>query len=331
MSLSRRAFTLIELLVVIAIIAILAAILFPVFAQAKEAAKKTHCVSNNKQTALAGIMYATDADDVMSRLDNNGSCWYGENPCNTPDWGDFRPPSNLQANYNAGSTVMYFGAIEPYMKNFGIAVCPTIGPTNWAGVISNWPSIGGNPVPVGGYQPALNNYYTAVLPQMAVNMMVVDWNIPAPPSGSGYINYRPGAPRGQFSAIKNPASVIMMVAESTWDWQSSIDNGVGNLAVWPSWPLNTSCWSWWAEGWTRYVHTGKSGHYNGTTANGPTQNPNMQGLAVFSFCDGHVHPMRYNEAEKCIPNPTGQTWYEFPNNGGALSWYYPYWIPEIEH
>lgn len=58
----RRAFTLIELLVVIAIIAILAAILFPVFAQAKEAAKKTVCISNLKQITTSTIMYVTDND-----------------------------------------------------------------------------------------------------------------------------------------------------------------------------------------------------------------------------------------------------------------------------
>lgn len=59
----RKAFTLIELLVVIAIIAILAAILFPVFAQAKLAAKKTVALSNAKQIGLASHMYAGDADD----------------------------------------------------------------------------------------------------------------------------------------------------------------------------------------------------------------------------------------------------------------------------
>jgi len=62
---NRKGFTLIELLVVIAIIAILAAILFPVFAQAKLAAKKASCTSNAKQAALGLIMYGGDSDDMF--------------------------------------------------------------------------------------------------------------------------------------------------------------------------------------------------------------------------------------------------------------------------
>jgi prepilin-type N-terminal cleavage/methylation domain-containing protein/prepilin-type processing-associated H-X9-DG protein len=69
----RKAFTLIELLVVIAIIAILAAILFPVFAQAKAAAKKTQDLSNLKQIGLGVVMYAGDYDDKFPRTYYSGA------------------------------------------------------------------------------------------------------------------------------------------------------------------------------------------------------------------------------------------------------------------
>lgn len=73
----RRAFTLIELLVVIAIIAILAAILFPVFSQAREKARQTTCLSNQKQHANALVMYVQDYDEYLPPwLDGvNGGSW----------------------------------------------------------------------------------------------------------------------------------------------------------------------------------------------------------------------------------------------------------------
>src|SRR6476659_6093790 len=76
----RRGFTLIELLVVIAIIAILAAILFPVFAQARAKARQTSCTSNMKQVGLAILMYATDYDEQLPWGASNGGAttttWY---------------------------------------------------------------------------------------------------------------------------------------------------------------------------------------------------------------------------------------------------------------
>ncbi len=73
----RRAFTLIELLVVITIIAILAALLFPVFAQAKEAAKKTSCLSNLKNIGTAIMLYGNDNDDYFPNINMVG-LWTGK-------------------------------------------------------------------------------------------------------------------------------------------------------------------------------------------------------------------------------------------------------------
>jgi prepilin-type N-terminal cleavage/methylation domain-containing protein len=96
-SLSKRGFTLIELLVVIAIIAILAAILFPVFAQAKVAAKKTSVLSNAKQYGIAHLMYATDYDDMFSPV----AGFHGE--FDLPSWAVL---------------------IDPYVKNVAIIMDP---------------------------------------------------------------------------------------------------------------------------------------------------------------------------------------------------------------
>lgn len=101
----RKAFTLIELLVVIAIIAILAAILFPVFAQAKEAAKKTACLSGTKQTGVAFYMYATDSDDILPQ-----TSWEGTITPNPINPGDIY---QIHWTYN----------LQPYMKNMDILVC----------------------------------------------------------------------------------------------------------------------------------------------------------------------------------------------------------------
>ncbi len=96
----RRGFTLIELLVVIAIIAILAAILFPVFAKAREKARQATCTSNFKQVGLAVMQYVQDYDETFPM---HGCCAYG-----------VQPP----APYG----VMF--VLEPYMKSAQALRCP---------------------------------------------------------------------------------------------------------------------------------------------------------------------------------------------------------------
>src|SRR5687767_14463963 len=120
----KRAFTLIELLVVIAIIAILAAILFPVFAQAREKARQTSCLSNTKQVGTAFQMYLQDYDEVMviTMAQNTGSSGF------SPQW--------------------WSKLVEPYIKNWQIFRCPSSadgrsiwgsGPFGWW---ANWSRFG---------------------------------------------------------------------------------------------------------------------------------------------------------------------------------------------
>ena len=100
----RSGFTLIELLVVIAIIAILAAILFPVFAKAREKARQSSCLNNMKQIGLACMQYAQDYDERYPAGDSVA-------------WGDFVYP-----NYPRGG---YVDAIYPYVKNVQVFMCPS--------------------------------------------------------------------------------------------------------------------------------------------------------------------------------------------------------------
>jgi prepilin-type N-terminal cleavage/methylation domain-containing protein/prepilin-type processing-associated H-X9-DG protein len=124
----RRAFTLIELLVVIGIIAIIAAILFPVFAQARERARQVGCLSNMRQLSTGLQMYIQDWDET------------------------FVPSTNYAAAETAPERI-WPSALSPYLRNTGILTCPSSAVRGYA---ADWPSRGLSSIGyngVTGYDP----------------------------------------------------------------------------------------------------------------------------------------------------------------------------------
>lgn len=188
----RQAFTLIELLVVIAIIAILAAILFPVFAKAREKARQISCLSNLKQIGLGIMQYATDYDGKFPMGTYNEPRNWEVNPdvgpggnadCGSPDGWNGQPINadltldgcDYGSNFYA---VLMHVQLNPYMKNTQLWFCPSdkyrdpsrynsnVGLQsyqwfpNW---VYNWPGTGfvQHPPDLSGEQPSDKSEYSA--------------------------------------------------------------------------------------------------------------------------------------------------------------------------
>jgi len=155
--LHRRGFTLIELLVVIAIIAILAAIMFPVFAKAKEGANRSACLNCVKQISMAMMMYLDDNDGAFAP----GICGRNGQPAIFNQPGTYAPqrvPGMPGSTYqiadgtNAGFWVNWMDTMYPYIKNLKLMVCPT--------AKNNTVSWWGGKQPISyGYNPTINGCF----------------------------------------------------------------------------------------------------------------------------------------------------------------------------
>jgi len=296
-------FTLIELLVVIAIIAILAAILFPVFAQARERARAASCLSNTKQLGLAFMQYLQDNEDRFPEYILGYTNPPGGSANNIPTVpgnidGATRPAERYLIDYGRGGGFHFVGwmdAIYPYMKSLQLFHCPShkrpmiisdedkpafAGPNsdadddNWRW----WP-------PSYGYSGCINGSYC-----------------------DGYTANGPGGPPAphpaHMSVIKNSANKVLLVHNATVyttypsfhgmqsgdDFYNNFPNGSGVE------PFDSG------KAWVQQVH------------------PHFEGSNV-TFCDGHAK------------------WYQrkHPLNGGGApqgSWgnniNYGYWIPYTE-
>ena len=207
-----RAFTLIELLVVIAILAILAAILFPVFARAREKARQTACLSNLKQIGSAILMYAQDYEESLPLVESG--------TCGTPDsygWADL---------------------VYPYVKNAQVFDCPSATPRMVQNTALNPPRFrrdrGGtgagvnNDCTTGAALPADTNY------NYGVNSFFAPPNNRDAHGGPFWTVVRSGEtvmPNGNFAAIPAPATTVgISEGRGSSPWSLSGGNSAWDFA-----------------------------------------------------------------------------------------------------
>jgi len=266
----KKAFTLIELLVVIAIIAILAAILFPVFAQAKLAAKKTTSLSNQKQISLGIIMYAGDADDYYPRNDGctlNDSLltYYNVQPAGTNP----APWCNGSASPGAfafrDNHYAWQKWVLPYIKSLGLFNHPTIALIKGTSLTSGVPNNTDQGEIASGY--ALNIAITG-----ALNV----W-----PSPAAFGAYRDSFVGGTQTGLASPAEAMLTTEQwfevVTGAWETNY-NGQQT----PYWPAAFK--EHWEAMYYKSGGTGDCGVQTGVID--PTKAP--FGVVPVGYADGHV-------------------------------------------
>ncbi|HWD37649.1 MAG TPA: prepilin-type N-terminal cleavage/methylation domain-containing protein [Fimbriimonas sp.] len=268
---SRAGFTLIELLVVIAIIAILAAILFPVFAQAKAAAKKTASISNTKQMTLACLMYGNDFDDTAVPLTN------GQDLTNT-----------------SGIPFTWPMLVNPYSKNYDILKEPNDGTQNqgqWIQNANDW-GLGIAP-PLTGYQlDFLRTFFGSWGYNYVFMSPITDDSTQI---RHGISLTRPGSPANMAMLVGG------MGSNATGTWPSCGGTAAGYYAMDPpSREGSDNTVNSWNQGW--YLEHGTDGQacggntwnlYNAYGSTWPRYNQGKNGagdpgLVPVGFVDGHV-------------------------------------------
>jgi prepilin-type N-terminal cleavage/methylation domain-containing protein len=180
---SASAFTLIELLVVIAIIAILAAILFPVFAQARAKARQASCTSNVKQLSLSFMMYVQDYDE-------NFPYWA---------WGNSSPIGGCSGTPCGHFESIWFNAIYPYVKNAQVYTCPSTNDHSTIAQNAMWAWVAGS-------SPA--SYLEQYGITSALINATISYGMSEPlEQGSAFGNF--GSPTA-LAALTKPADTIMI-------------------------------------------------------------------------------------------------------------------------
>lgn len=251
----RTAFTLIELLVVIAIIAILAAILFPVFAQARAKARQTTSLSNEKQIVLGVLMYIQDYDEtLMPYL--------------------YAPPGvNIFAYGDPDVTYTWPELIQPYLKNWDLFRCSADGQANLQQYLSNW----GYPA---NSSEKVINYARGTQSNYGYNYVYL-----APISGASpnWISQ----PKS-LAAVQQPADTVLITNSTAWGAAGSTPNCSGVGGGWMSNDPPSSDFSGttaWNGGWRLDNVSCKWDRFGGMY-------PRHTGTVLIGWVDGHVKAMR---------------------------------------
>lgn len=281
---SRSGFTLIELLVVIAIIAILAAILFPVFAQAREKARQTSCLSNEKQLGTALLMYTQDYEETFPTT------------CVTY-WPSVNPHS-------------YYWAYEiaPYIKNLPVLWCPSDGGP-FPDSVGHTPTTTGAD-PADSWGPMLSyaaNCLMGGVPGSADNTQVGVFAIMNPSwvSSTWFHNVGPTT----LANVNNPSASIALGEKLSSDQQYTDQKSFGENGSFFAWS-NTFLWDTQGPGASATYFSHGCGIPNGARPTaafpygvGGGVSARHSGMANFLFVDGHVKAMK---PEATNPDGTNQ-------------------------
>jgi prepilin-type N-terminal cleavage/methylation domain-containing protein/prepilin-type processing-associated H-X9-DG protein len=259
----RKGFTLIELLVVIAIIAILAAILFPVFAQAREKARQITCASNLKQVGLAILQYQQDYDEVYPMGQNAN--WYGSG------WPD---------------------TVTPYIKSFNVFRCPDDSATTLNA--NQWETA----TPYGDGISYASNGYMA-WDWKTANAWVMMGVMGVGPNGNPlYVQKTPKA----LAGVTEPAATIMVAEKHSDDVQAYGGDGVGTTgSIGMVFTEASNGYGWESSAPGNIPNGSATGTAFDTGVNGAVSTVHAgKTLANFLFADGHVKAM---QPVKTNPDP----------------------------
>jgi len=295
LSARRIGFTLIELLVVIAIIGILAAILFPVFSAARDKARQTACLNNEKQLALAMLQYEQDYDEMVPIV-------VSQNATNVTTW----PVTQIFSQAN------HWGWIEelyPYIKSAAVFICPSdaqqqytggssYGINRYLGWTEGYDPFASNTVQPGCGTPSGTNNPTSIY-EYCEDMPYMISKIPSP------------ATKVEFSEFAHYTAP---------GWSAWTPNSVNSRRYYYSMIPG------------RYCAYGNFPGFNflGTTTCASTAPCQMlswhETNCNIVFCDGHAKAISFYPNQ--VPPDTNNPWIPLNNNNTGVGWM-TYWYPNV--